>query len=52
MTIKENGIKASVDLKPIDPDKYDQVKPFEAVAKDPAQALAEAIEKALNIKED
>jgi len=42
-TIKENGIKASVDLKPIDPNKYDTIKPSEAISNDPTLALFWAI---------
>ncbi len=49
-TIKENGIKASVDLHYIDPDKYDQVKPAEAVAEDPALALFWAIWEVMGLR--
>ena len=47
-TIKENGIKASVDLHYVDPDKYDQIKSSEAVAEDPALALFWAIWEAIH----
>jgi len=47
-TIKENGIKASVDLHYVDPDKYDQIKPSEAIAETPALALCLAIEKLID----
>ena len=47
-TIIENGIKASIDLHWIDPDKYDRVKPSEAIAETPALALCLAIEKLID----
>ena len=48
LTIKENGIKASIDLHYVDPDKYDQIKPSEAIAETPALALCRAIEKLID----
>ena len=47
MSIKENGVKASIDLKPVDPDKYDEIKPSEAISEDPALALFWAIYKVM-----
>lgn len=43
LTIKENGIKASVDLHWVDPNKYDQIKASEAISETPALALFWAI---------
>ena len=48
LTIKENGIKASVDLNPIDTDKWDLTKSSEVIANDPAPALCLAIEKSID----
>lgn len=48
LTIKENGFKASVDKGYIDPDKYDQIKPFEAIAETPALAFCLAVEKLID----
>lgn len=50
-TMKANGFKASVDLLPVDPDKWDEVEAIEAISETPPLAFCLAVEKALDKEE-
>lgn len=51
-SMKANGVIASVDLLPIDPDKYDEIKPSQAIAETPAVAFCLAVETQIDAKKD